>query len=500
MQKNVLDRFEATAARYPDRIGIVDGETAVSFAQLKAYARSVGTALCSLVPQRGMVAVLCERQWEAIPGFLGALYAGACYVPLDKKMPQARLQGILSRLHPDAVLCTHADRADAPLTYIEDIIKTPVDEALLSSRRGAQIDLDPAYVIFTSGSTGTPKGIAVSHRGILDFTDWLTESCQINENTVLGGQSPFYFDNSQKSLMSMLTCGATLHLLPKKFFSFPILLTRYLNEHQVNTLLWATAAFHLVANSGVLEKEPPRYVHTVAVGGEALLAPQLRRWQTALPYAKFFNQYGPTEVSVDCAFYPIDRMFAEDEIIPIGKACPNMEILLLDEDLHPVPEGQIGEICVRGSGLALGYLDEPEKTDAAFVRNPLNPRFPELLYRTGDLARLGQDGNLYFAARKDDQIKHMGYRIELGEVERGLCAIPGVSACVCLFDRDADKIIAFCACKHTPDALVREARSRLPQYMLPNVWIPREALPLNANGKLDRTGLKEAYFGKGNQA
>ena len=185
-----------------------------------------------------------------------------------------------------------------------------------------------------------PKGIIVSHRSVIDFTDWFTEAIGITGADILGNQAPFCFDTSVKDLYSTLKTGATTHILPKKFFMFPLLLIRYLHAHQITVLSWSASAFHLVANSGVFEKEVPGSLKKVNVGGESLQAKQLNIWRKALPQVQYFNCYGPTEATVDCAYYPIHREFADTEVIPIGKACANMELFLLDQEGHPVSRGE----------------------------------------------------------------------------------------------------------------------------------------------------------------
>ena len=498
MQTNVLDYLERTAARLPDKTALIDGDLRWTFSELDAFARAAACAILDHTRQNGFVCVLCDRQAVGVIGMLAALRAGACYVPLDVKMPEARMRAILEQVRPDVIFYAERDEAVArtvedfaPTVCIERAMNGEADDSALCLRRAALLDIDPAYVIFTSGSTGTPKGIPITHRGLIDFTDWLVTSCRLDDTAVLGCQAPLFFDTSLKNLMPCLAVGATVHMLPQKFFSFPLLCMRYLNGHRVNTLIWSTAAFHLIANSGALEREPPRFVRTVAVGGEALMAPQLNRWRRVLPEARFYNHYGPTETAVDCLWYPIDRDFRDDEPIPLGGPCANMQVLLLDGDGR---EAEQGEICIRGGGLSPGYLGDPEKTAAAFIQNPMETRFPDRIYRTGDLARYNERGELMFLGRRDAQIKHMGYRIELGEVETAVCAIPGVEAAACLFDGEADAIVCFCQTALGAEALAKAAKQRLPKYMTPNLWRISDRLPHNANGKLDRAALKRRYF------
>ena len=350
------------------------------------------------------------------------------------------------------------------------------------------------YLLFTSGSTGTPKGIVISHRAILDFTDWLTDFCGYTEHEVFGNQSPFYFDTSCKDLYQTLKLGAACVILEKKFFALPLFLLQALDQHGVTAVNWATSAFHLAASSGALEKCVPHALRKIVVGGEALQARYVNMWKRAIPEAELYNMYGPTETTVDCAALHLTRTYRDDEPVPIGKACRNMQLLLLKDDLIEAAPGETGELCVRGSGLAAGYFADAEKTDAAFIQNPLCPDYRDILYRTGDMAVQREDGNFYFLARRDGQIKHMGYRIELGEIETALYSVDGLHDAVCFYDAMRDRIVCVYAGNLDTNTLAKALRTALPKYMLPNVYEKLDALPHNANGKLDRAALKERFL------
>ncbi|MDE7242461.1 MAG: amino acid adenylation domain-containing protein, partial [Oscillospiraceae bacterium] len=430
---------------------------------------------------------------------------GNYYVPIDEAMPPARMEAILTQLQPPLLLYASSQEQIArrlahlcPVLNVDEGAQESADDALLESRRARVLDVDPAYVIFTSGSTGTPKGIVVSHRSVIDFTEWMADACQFSQNDVLANQAPFYFDLSVKDLYLTMKCGASCHILAKKLFMFPLLLLREIERVGATALVWATSAFHLLANSGGLERCRPQTLNKVILGGEALGAKQLNVWRSALPHVQYINLYGPTEVTVDCTWYliPKDRPFSDGEAIPIGTPCRNMEVLLLDKELHPIQEGQVGEICVRGIGLANGYYGNWDKTQTAFIQNPLNPWYPDRVYRTGDLGFRGTDGLLYFAARCDNQIKHMGYRIELGEVETALNGVEGIAAAVCFFDQEHDRIVCVCQTSLTDKEIIAALRETLPKYMQPNIYHHVDTMPYNANGKIDRVRLKEEYFGE----
>lgn len=496
-QKNLLEYLIASAERCPDKTAFYDDEETFSFARLWRCARGIGTALVEAgAPVNRPVAVLVDRTAQSVAGMMGALAAGCYYVPIDRKTPAPRLREMLSGLEPGAILYPAAQKDPetlaqfGPALALEALLDRPADDGALEDRRARVLDADPAYMIFTSGSTGTPKGILVSHRAVIDFTEWMAETCGIREDDVLGNQAPFYFDLSVKDLYQTLRFGLTCYVLPQKCFMFPLLLVRALNEHRITGLIWSTSAFRLIAASGALEKEQPKELRKVILGGEALQAAHLNAWKRAAPACRFINLYGPTEVTVDCTWFPIDRDYADGEPIPIGKACRNMEVLLLDEAGRPVEPGEPGEICVRGTGLAIGYYGDWEKTGKAFVQNPLNPHYPDRLYRTGDLARLDGEGNLLFLARKDDQIKHMGYRIELGEIETALSGVEGVAEGVCLFDGAKDRILCCYSGPAEEQTVAKALLEKLPKYMQPNEYHPMETLPHTPNGKIDRPALR----------
>ena len=502
MQRNLLEYLEGTAARVPEAPALTDENTSLTFGQLREQARKLGTAIARQVGKTNRpVAVLTDRKASSVVAFQGVLYSGNYYVPVDCKMPLGRMEALVDQLKPAALVLDRADSAAAePFVesctqiYLEDALEGEADDVLLATLRRRVLDMDPAYVIFTSGSTGTPKGIVVSHRSVIDFTEWYVDTCGITGEDTLGNQAPFYFDLSVKDLYSTMKTGASMHILPRKFFLFPILLMRYLDEHKVTVLSWATSAFHLVANSGVLDKVAPRSLRRVILGGEALQAKQLNLWRRALPQVQYINLYGPTEVTVDCCYYFLDREFADTESIPIGKACENKEVFLLDEAGEPVPRGEPGEICVRGSGLAQGYYGDWDKSAAVFTQDPRNPWYHDRIYHTGDMAVENEDGDLVFLARKDNQIKHGGYRIELGEIETALNSLADIQAAVCFFDPERDRIHCVYQGEMTSADIVRGIRDLVPKYMLPNVYHQMEKMPYNANGKIDRNALKKEFL------
>ena len=404
--RNVAEYLERSAARVPDKTAFSDAAGAVSYRQMLHDAQALGTVLAGLPGCRNApVAVMIGRTAASVTAMQGVLQSGCYYVPIDEQMPEARMRSILGQVHARAIVHTAANEPQAraladcaPLVSLEEASQRTPDEALLRARREEILDIDPVYLLFTSGSTGTPKGIVISHRAILDFTDWLTDFCGYTEHEVFGNQSPFYFDTSCKDLYQTLKLGATCVILEKKFFALPLFLLQALDRNGVTAVNWATSAFHLAASSGALEKCVPHALRKIVVGGEALQARYVNMWKRAIPEADLYNMYGPTETTVDCAALHLTRTYRDDEPIPIGRACRNMQLLLLKDDLTEAAPGETGELCVRGSGLAAG--------------EPALPRLPRHSLPHGRYGRAAGGRKFLFSCppRRADQAHGLPHR------------------------------------------------------------------------------------------
>ena len=493
MQRNVLEYLEATAPRLPDKVAFSDGAASLTFGQLFRAARGIGTLLAQKGHSREPVAVFMPRCPDTVAAFFGVAYSGCFYVPIDSEMPQYRIELILQTLRPRAVLCGGGTRpaaeqlgTDAVLYDFDEAARTAPDDALLSSIRAGQLDTDPLYVVFTSGSTGVPKGVVACHRSVIDYIEQLSAALGFSEDTVFGSQTPLYFDACLKELYPTLTFGATTYLIPRSLFLSPVRLVDYLNEHRINTVCWVASALTMISGLKVLDKKIPEYLHTVAFGSEVFPIRQFKRWRAALPGARFTNLYGPTECTGMSCFYHVDRDFEDDESIPIGRPFPNTGILLLTQDDREAAPGQVGEICIRGTCVTMGYYRMPEKTAECFVQNPLNDAYPELIYRTGDLGRYNDRGELVFVSRKDYQIKHMGHRIELQEIEAAVAAHPQAAAVCAVYHKEKDRIVLYYTGEAQPGELTAFLREKLPRYMIPNRTERLERMPLTPNGKIDR--------------
>lgn len=508
MQINVLEYLEKSALQFPNKIALVDETKAISFSELENCAKAIGSTILAENPllRHMPIMVLTDRTASTIVCFMGVLYSGNHYVPIDIQTPKQRLKLLLKTLKPAVILCAEKDikvldgLENLPKCLVfEEIIQKPVDNGSLERVRNCLIDTDPVYTIFTSGSTGTPKGIVVSHKSVIDLTEWLYDTFNFTSDEIIGNQSPFYFDASVKDIYICLKKSITMFIIPKKLFAFPLLLVDYLNDHNITTILWATSAITLVANSKVFDKKIPRFLKKIFFAGEAIHAKHLNVWRSHLPTSMYTNLYGPTEVTVDCTYYIVDREFSNDEPIPIGKACRNMEVILLDENRQPVNGDESGEICVRGTGVALGYFNDPQRSEEVFIQNPLNNSYRDLIYCTGDIARYNEYGEIIFISRKDRQIKHMGHRVELGEIELAINALKNIEICICFYDPENKKIVLEYIGNLDKKAIISNISDKLPRHMMPNIIIKKERFYYNANRKIDRKKMMESYFNEKSQ-
>lgn len=503
---NVLEWLEASAKEYPNRTAFADAGQEINYARLQRLAMAIGCRITEQAEKRGEtwknqpIAVLIDRNIESLILFMGIVYSGNFYVPLDDTMPPKRISLILDTLHPVLVIDSKEQtklQAENMTSYSELTKEEAYSEERLAAIRANALDTDPLYAIFTSGSTGTPKGVVVNHRSIIDLVEQFAGTFAFPGEAVFGNQAPFDFDVSAKDIYNSLYCAGTVQVVPKQYFVLPLQLIPYLNEHRVNVIIWAVSALRIVSNFKVFENCLPEYLSLIMFSGEVMPVKDFRYWQAALPEAQFVNLYGPTEITCNCSYYIIDREFADTEALPIGKPFRNTEIFLLDQEAgrRITESGQTGELCVRGTCLAMGYYNNPEKTAEAFVQNPLQNVYPETIYKTGDLGYYADNGDLIFIGRKDFQIKHMGHRIELGEIETAVNALPFITIGCCIYDESHEKIVLCYQAKEPCDKrIVQGLTERLPKFMWPNRYLFFEQMPMNKNGKIDRTFLKETYL------
>lgn len=498
MMRNVLEYLERSAALFPHRIAVADGVTHCTYSQLKKDARKLGSGLAAYFAPRTPVPVLMDKGVDTLKIFFGAVYAGGFYVLINPEFPAARIASILETLQCSRVVTSREAAEKLPsvpgmeLVFWQDLLETKEDPALLCRIRENALDIDPLYANFTSGSTGTPKGVVVAHRSVIDFIECFTELFHITDKDVIGNQAPFDFDVSVKDIYSAMKVGARLEILPRSLFSAPAALLDHLCERRVTTMIWAVSALCLITTFHGLDYRTPQCVNKVLFSGEAMPMKHLKQWMAHLPHARFVNLYGPTEITCNCTWHEVDPSRVYPDGLPIGRSFPNERVFLLDEEGQEILEpGKTGEICVAGTALALGYYNNPAQTESRFALNPLTTGYPERMYRTGDLGWRNEQGELFFAGRKDFQIKHMGHRIELEEVERALSSVDGVERACCLFDEKKSRLLAYYVGPLSGRELRRTLAETLPVFMIPGVYVQLDKMPMTANGKMDRKALKE---------
>ena len=499
MQNHVLKYLNEIVKKCPDKVAYSNGEEELTFAEVYGQCRSVGTYCYNRGIYNRPVVVFMQKAPKEIVAFYGVIAGGNYYVPIDEEMPQSRIELILENVKTPLIICDEStvetargfELGDGEIVLYDDIIQTQVNDEAIDAIYRKAIDTDPIYIVFTSGSTGIPKGVVACHRSVIDYVGQLSEVLEFDENTVFGNQTPLYFDACLKEIYPTLKFGATTYLIPKSYFSFPIKLVEFLNQYKINTICWVVSALTMVSAVNTFKTIKPEYLRTIAFGSEVFPIKQFKRWKEAVPNATFTNLYGPTETTGMCCYYRVEREFADDEVIPIGRSFDNRQILLLDADGKLVKQGEEGEICIRGTALTLGYYNDPERTAAAFVQNPLNSLYPELIYKTGDLARYNEAGELVFASRKDYQIKHMGHRIELGEIEVNVNRLEGIHIAACVYDTNKKKIVLYFVGELTEGELASALKTKLPRYMIPNKIVKLDEMPFTANGKIDRVTLKK---------
>lgn len=502
MVKSVLEYLEASEERFPSRCAYEDIQNSYTFSETGQMARAIGSRIGGLKAPGKPVAVLMEKSISMIVAFLGVLYGGCCYCPIDVTMPKERIRSVFSVLEPEAVIFEEGTKhlsgeldLRCPSFLFQDLIQTETDEELLKKIREQAVDTDAMYILFTSGSTGVPKGVVMNHRVIINNMEWLEQEFSFTEETVMGNQVPLHFDVANHDIYSPLKFGCRTVLIPAEFFSIPAKLIPFLNERRVTCIFWVPFALCVVAEFDALSIQKPKTLRHVFFAGEVMPVKQLNYWRAHIPEAVYVNMYGSTETHV-CTFYRLDREFSDDETLPIGGACGNISLLVLDEENRPLKPGseKIGELCLRGGGFAAGYYGNTVLTAERFVQNPLNTKFPEQIYRTGDMVSYNDRGELLYQNRRDFQVKRLGYRIELGEIEAAAWDIPGVQRCACLYDSKKKSILFLYSGTPLERKTLTDCLSRkLPRYMMPARCIYLEQMPLNGNGKIDRRRLMELY-------
>ena len=490
---------------------VMGAEERITFAELDRRSDFLALCLRGAGINRGdVVGIFHFKSVDGYAAMLACLKIGAPYVNLDDENPPDRLHKILQTSQPrllvaDGLVSENTARACASegitfksLNELSELFTTA--PSLPPTPAEVVIGSDIAYLMFTSGSTGVPKGVAISHAQVINFILWAKGEFDIGPSDIVSNVNPMYFDNSVFDFYASLFNGAALAPVPRSPLKEPHRLVQKISES--GCTIWFSVPTLLVylTTTRALNQSSWPAMHTIVFGGEGYPKTELQKLYILLgARTRFVNVYGPTESTCICSAYEVTTRDFNDLVglPPIGHLAANFRGLLLDGN-QPVQTGEVGELCLLGPNVGIGYFRDPERTNQSFVANPLCTSHKERMYRTGDLLRLDPaDGLLYFVARKDNQIKHMGYRIELEEIEAALASLPGVIQCAVVYTlrhSQFGNIIGYVSgntSKLDAEKLDEQLRTILPSYMLPKQIIIRDTLPKNANGKIDRKILTE---------
>ena len=499
MRVSIVDEFDSTVEKKRLEIAVEHNEEKVTFIQLKNRAISLANYLLKKIKIsiNKPVAVFLPKEINTIISDIGILYSRNTFMNLDVKMPAERINNILETINPVVIItsrryCHIFETINIPLVVIENV-NDDTDLEIITVRKSQTIDTDPMCIINTSGSTGTPKGVVLNHRSFFDFTDWATETFLFDGLEVIGSLSPVVFDIFDFELCMLILKGSKIVLLDSSLAMFPANLLKEINHRKVSFIFWVPSIMVNIANLNLLQRNSLPDLKMIWFAGEVFPIKQFLYWYDFIPDATFVNLYGPIEITLDCTYHVVSERPSEETQLPIGKPCKNTDILILNDDNQLCMENEEGELCVRGTSLALGYYNNLEKTLKSFTQNPLNQSYPELIYRTGDVVAKDKNGVIYFKGRKDSLIKHMGYRIELGEIEHVIVnELKLVDYCCAVYDNFNKKIVLFYENNNqiTPKTFRKNLLNYFPSYMLPSDFIKMDLLPRNTNGKIDRLKLK----------
>ena len=508
MQSNLIEYFENGALKNcPNYVAVLDGEKNYSFHDIAIFSKNLSQIITNnVIENNQLVAVLLPKSTEIIVSDLAILYSGNFYTNLDLKAPKERLEKLLSNLSPKLIITDEAgnsllkkiDIKIKTLVDISDSMKTDklYDQNKINEALKTSIDVNPACIINTSGSTGVPKSVVLNHKSTIDFIDWCLDNFDFNNDDVIGSLSPFYFDIYTLELFISLSKGCTISIINENKAAFPVELVKSLNDTKTTFIFWVPTVMVNIANQDILSNFNLNNLRRVFFAGEVFPTKQLNYWRDKLPDTQFVNLYGPIEITVDCTYHILTRKFKDDEPIPIGIPCKNTEILILNENNELVADGEIGELCVRGSSLALGYYNNTEQTQKVFTQNPLNSSFIDKIYRTGDLAYVNDYGEIMFSGRKDFQIKHMGYRIELAEIETAVMSLDIIKNSCVLYNQENKEIVLIYESQEelVASKIRNQLSSKIPKYMMPTKFHRVDIMPRNPNGKIDRQELKNNFL------
>ena len=362
---NALEYLERSAEKYPDKVAFADVKKEITYSEPVVRAKSIGSSLGKRCDKNTPIPVFMEKGVDAISLFFGILYGGCFYVMMDLKQPKTRLDHILGTLD------------------VNTIVSSPEFERDLK-----KLDFQGNTIMLEELEGDVDEDVVVNHRSLIDFIDVFTETFEIDENEIIGNQAPWDFDVSVKDIYSTISKGATMQIIPKQYFSMPAALLDFMVERRVSTIIWAVSAVCIISTLKGFDYKIPTDLKKVMFSGEVMPIKHLNIWKDHLPDVTYVNLYGPTEITCNCTYHVIDKEYEPGQVIPIGESFRNERVFLLDEEnklIEREPNSGLGEICVSGTAVVMGYYNNKEQTERAFCQNPLNDKYLETIYRTGDL-------------------------------------------------------------------------------------------------------------------
>ncbi len=489
---SITNLFKEQAEKTPDAIALVFEDSQMTYRELdEASNRLVNYLKAEGVVPETNIGILFHRGFDMIISILGVLKHGSTYVPLDPVLPQGRLEFILQDAGIEYVLSNKTLSLDvlgiSGYTNLDiDLIQTHA-ASLIPEKR---LEDSTSYIMYTSGTTGTPKGIMITDKNVITLINE-SDVIRIKPSDKFLQWSNYAFDGSVYEIFATLLNGATLHMIESSMASDGVSLSKYIASQELTVVFVTTALFNSIVEYDLSQLSSLRML---LFGGEKVSLVHVQKALAEMGSGKLIHMYGPTETTVYATHYVINDIPDDAYTVPIGKPLSNTMIYVLDSNQETVPIGVNGELCISGTGLAKGYLNREELTKEKFIDNPFVSG--ERLYRTGDLVKWLADGNIEFVGRLDDQVKIRGYRIELGEIENALSSHDAIQSNCILVKTDAQqnkRLVGYIVSDSDIDQKELEGylKKNLPEYMIPQLWVPLDEMPLTSNGKINKKMLPD---------
>ncbi|GAB3992308.1 hypothetical protein GCM10028807_25110 [Spirosoma daeguense] len=483
------------ATTYPGQTAVIASDRSLRYEQLNRLADELCQAILLVAPTTTVIGVSTTRNLEMVVGVLAILKAGKAYLPLDPAYPASRLEQIISDSGLTTCLATEQDEPLFAELNLQ-VIRSDREHKYAAPKIPEQTGL--AYVLYTSGSTGKPKGVCMGQEPLMNLLRWQEKNSEADSNTRTLQLAPLSFDVSFQEIFATFCTGGTLLLIDETLRLDLNALLRFIDEQAINRLFLPFVALQYLAEAAVSTKRFPLYLREIMTAGEQLkITPQLVEFFSNLPDCTLFNQYGPTECHVVTQLKLEGEPSSWPALPNIGTPIDNVTLLVVDEQLNTLPDGETGELCFAGACLAEGYLNQPALTSEKFIQLQTAENGSIRVYRTGDVGRLLPDGNIEYLGRRDDQVKIRGHRVELGEVEVVINHTAGIKQAVVVAREGVGgqkQLVAYLvsATDQTDTSALRKALDqRLPEYMMPSAFVWLDELPKTTSGKVDKKRLPE---------